>query len=99
PECPRSRGSRSAPASSRAGSSATTFFSCRARLPDAALASDGLSPGRGEMKNMEIAPVAARTVLRPTRGWVAIDFRELIRFKDLLFQLASRDVKLRYKQT
>ena len=51
------------------------------------------------MKNMEIAPVAARTVLRPTRGWVAIDFRELIRFKDLLFQLASRDVKLRYKQT
>ena len=39
------------------------------------------------------------TVLRPTRGWVAIDFGELIRFKDLLVQFAVRDVKLRYKQT
>ena len=39
------------------------------------------------------------TVLRPTRGWVAIDFPELFRFKDLLVQFAVRDVKLRYKQT
>jgi len=39
------------------------------------------------------------TVLRPTRGWVAIDFPELLRFKDLLVQFAVRDVKLRYKQT
>ena len=41
----------------------------------------------------------APTVLRPTRGWVAIDFRELFRFKDLLFAFAGRDVKLRYRQT
>ncbi len=39
------------------------------------------------------------TILRPTRGWVSIDFAELFRFRDLLFALASRDVKLRYKQT
>jgi lipopolysaccharide transport system permease protein len=39
------------------------------------------------------------TVLRPTRGWVAIDFRELFRFRDLLFEFANRDVKLRYRQT
>jgi lipopolysaccharide transport system permease protein len=39
------------------------------------------------------------TVLRPTRGWVSIDVGELFRFRDLLFALASRDVKLRYKQT
>jgi lipopolysaccharide transport system permease protein len=39
------------------------------------------------------------TVLRPTRGWVAIDFRELIRFRDLLLEFATRDVKLRYRQT
>jgi lipopolysaccharide transport system permease protein len=37
--------------------------------------------------------------LRPTKGWVAIDLRELIAFKDLLVELARRDVKLRYKQT
>ena len=40
-----------------------------------------------------------RRVLRPTSGWVAIDVPELIRFRDLAIQLASRDVKLRYKQT
>ena len=39
------------------------------------------------------------TVLRPTRGWVAIDFAELYRFRDLLFEFANRDVKLRYRQT
>jgi lipopolysaccharide transport system permease protein len=41
----------------------------------------------------------APTVLRPTTGWLAIDFRELARFKDLLFAFAGRDVKLRYRQT
>jgi lipopolysaccharide transport system permease protein len=40
-----------------------------------------------------------QTVLRPTRGWVAIDAAELFRFKDLLFEFANRDVKLRYRQT
>jgi len=39
------------------------------------------------------------TVLRPTRGWVAIDIAELFRFRDLLFAFANRDVKLRYRQT
>jgi lipopolysaccharide transport system permease protein len=37
--------------------------------------------------------------LRPTRGWVALDLRELVRYKDLLYEFARRDVKLRYKQT
>jgi lipopolysaccharide transport system permease protein len=40
-----------------------------------------------------------RRILRPTSGWVAIDAGELLRFKDLAYELASRDVKLRYKQT
>lgn len=40
-----------------------------------------------------------RTTLRPSGGWRAIDVRELVRFRDLCIQLASRDVKLRYKQT
>ena len=37
--------------------------------------------------------------LRPSTGWVAIEFRELIRFVDLMMELARRDVKLRYRQT
>jgi lipopolysaccharide transport system permease protein len=37
--------------------------------------------------------------LRPTSGWVALDVGELVEFKDLLMELARRDVKLRYRQT
>jgi lipopolysaccharide transport system permease protein len=37
--------------------------------------------------------------IRPTSGWAAINFRELWQFRDLLMSLASRDLKLRYKQT
>ena len=40
-----------------------------------------------------------RTILRPSRGWVGIDVPELYRFRDLVFALANRDVKLRYRQT
>src|SRR5690349_15265719 len=37
--------------------------------------------------------------IRPTSGWQAINFSELWQYRDLLFTLASRDVKIRYKQT
>ena len=37
--------------------------------------------------------------LRPTRGWSAIDVAEIVAFKDLLVELARRDIKLRYRQT
>ena len=38
-------------------------------------------------------------VIEPSQGWVALDAPELWQFRDLLFTLASRDLKLRYKQT
>lgn len=38
-------------------------------------------------------------LLKPTKGWVGIDVRELARYRHLLFAFAARDVKLRYKQT
>jgi lipopolysaccharide transport system permease protein len=38
-------------------------------------------------------------VVQPTRGWSAINWHELWQYRDLLWILASRDVKLRYKQT
>jgi lipopolysaccharide transport system permease protein len=37
--------------------------------------------------------------IRPSSGWVAVDFRELYHFRELLFFLIWRDVKVRYKQT
>ncbi|MDP9178816.1 MAG: ABC transporter permease [Gemmatimonadota bacterium] len=38
-------------------------------------------------------------VIEPTRGWAALDLRELWKYRDLLMILAGRDIKLRYKQT
>ena len=39
------------------------------------------------------------TVIRPAHGWQWIDVAELWRFHELIFFLAWRDVKVRYKQT
>ena len=39
------------------------------------------------------------TVIRPRRGWIAVNFRELWQFRDLVLQLAKREVVVRYKQT
>src|SRR2546423_2121209 len=38
-------------------------------------------------------------VLEPSRGWRALDLRELWRYRELVYFLALRDVKVRYKQT
>jgi lipopolysaccharide transport system permease protein len=38
-------------------------------------------------------------VIDPPAGWRSIDFRELWRFRELLWILALRDIKVRYKQT
>lgn len=37
--------------------------------------------------------------LQATRGWRAVPWREVVEYRDLLATLASRDVKLRYRQT
>lgn len=42
---------------------------------------------------------AAPTVIGPPTGWQLINFAELWQFRDLLYFLAWRDVKIRYKQT
>lgn len=38
-------------------------------------------------------------VIEPRRGWLAVDWRELWRHRELLYFLVWRDVKVRYKQT
>jgi lipopolysaccharide transport system permease protein len=37
-------------------------------------------------------------IIQPRRGWIAVDWRELWRHRELLFFLVWRDVKVRYKQ-
>ncbi len=45
------------------------------------------------------AAEAAVTWIRPSRGWSVPDLRELWRYRELLYFLVWRDVKVRYKQT
>ncbi len=42
------------------------------------------------------APV---TIIEPSRGWVPIRWRELWAYRELLYFLVWRDIKVRYKQT
>jgi lipopolysaccharide transport system permease protein len=39
------------------------------------------------------------TVIRPSRGWIAVDWAELIHSHELFYTLVLRDIKIRYKQT
>lgn len=39
------------------------------------------------------------TIIRPSRGWVALDVGELWEYRDLLYFFIWRDIKVRYKQT
>lgn len=37
--------------------------------------------------------------IRPKRGLVGVDFKELYQYRDLLWSLVARDIKVKYKQT
>ena len=39
------------------------------------------------------------TIIRPSRGWVSLDLRELWEYRELLYFLVWRNIKVRYKQT
>jgi lipopolysaccharide transport system permease protein len=39
------------------------------------------------------------TVIEPIRGWRSLDLREIWAYRELLFVLTMRDIKVRYKQT
>lgn len=48
---------------------------------------------------LNTAPEQPVLKIRPSSGWAALNIAEAWNFRDLLFSLAGRDVKLRYKQT
>jgi lipopolysaccharide transport system permease protein len=50
------------------------------------------------MNNSKISP-SPTLVIRPSRGWVAIKFRELWKYRELIYFFVWRDIKVRYKQT
>jgi lipopolysaccharide transport system permease protein len=55
----------------------------------------------GEARETALAPAADLpvTVIEPRTGWQGISLVELWRFRELLFFLVWRDIKVRYKQT
>src|SRR5262245_850485 len=50
---------------------------------------------------LELVPASAHiaTVIEPQPGWKLLDLREMWRYRELLYFLVWRDVKVRYKQT
>lgn len=59
----------------------------------------GVSPEairRAELDDAD--PSAVETVIEPSRGWIGINFGEMLRGRELLYFLVWRDVKVRYKQ-
>src|SRR5437588_8630535 len=46
-----------------------------------------------------VSGAPAVVVTQPSKGWRALDLRELWRFRELVYFLALRDIKVRYKQT
>ena len=39
------------------------------------------------------------TLIRPSRGWVSLDLQDIWEYRELLYFLIWRDIKVRYKQT
>src|SRR4051812_18485951 len=77
----------------------TTSAAEEAQLPMAARAADEPLPaasGPGAAASLADLPL---TSIRPASGWQLINVRELWRYRELLFFLTWRDVKVRYKQT
>ena len=65
------------------------------------LENDFPSSGEASPAVLEQDPTAdwSVTIIERKRGWRIVDFPELWRYRELLFFLAWRDVKVRYKQT
>ena len=62
-------------------------------------AAGGTPEFRSNKPEMTTDTTAEVTWIRASRGWIVPDLRELWRYRELLYFLVWRDVKVRYKQT
>jgi lipopolysaccharide transport system permease protein len=65
----------------------------------AALASAGVEPSAPEPISEADNDALPVTIIEPKSGWRFVDLGELWRYRELLYFLAWRDIKVRYKQT
>jgi len=67
------------------------------------LARSGTENSLGQARMIEPAPASAGvvpvTIIRPSSGWAPLKLRELWEYRELLYFLVWRDIKVRYKQT
>jgi lipopolysaccharide transport system permease protein len=56
-------------------------------------------PDQGPQAEQAAGAAKEEIVIRPASGWAALDLAELWRYRELLFFLVWRDVKIRYQQT
>ena len=66
-----------------------------AQPPEAPGAAASAQPQRQELAPAELST----TYIRPAGGWQLVNVRELWQYRELLYFLTWRDVKVRYKQT
>ena len=64
--------------------------------PARPLASKAFSSAEVEENTLPDQPLFTIT---PSRGWVSLNLRELWAYRELLYFLTWRDIKVRYKQT
>src|SRR5271157_898471 len=68
-------------------------------LEDEVPATEGLVPAPQTAATTDSTPAPVVTLIHPAQGWQLINFGELWQFRELIYFLTWRDVKVRYKQT
>lgn len=63
------------------------------------IANASASVGSAPEANNTVLSGESAVVIEPSRSWVAVDLRALWKYRELLYFLAWRDIKVRYKQT
>jgi len=64
-----------------------------------AINTDERMPSTSVAQADRIGAVVPRTVIEPPRGWRELNFAEMWEYRELLYFLVWREIKLRYKQT
>jgi len=51
------------------------------------------------MKNQPEDTAIPLTIIEPSKGWIPVDFKEIWKYRELLYFLTKREIQVRYKQT
>src|ERR1035438_7795721 len=62
-------------------------------------AADHGGQDRGPASEARDTAIGDLLIIEPPKGWIGIDWAEVWRYRELLYFLTWRDVKVRYKQT